>query len=335
MSYRYLFIIGTVLILFAHFSSWQQPYKRVISDSSFLSKRMTPIARSYFTGHKKGLKRKIIQTHRSLGLMHLMTPSGLHLSSLFLLLSPLIKKSGAKSLLSLLFYICLFSFPHLSSLRRMSLYSCLKTNTFIKLNSLHSFLITFTFSFLTGDYWQRPFSFCLSFLFLGAILFARHRKEAFLSFLMIHLLVNLIFEQVFSPLGFIYGLIVTLGSPVIFLGLIIDTLFKISIFSDLWLSFLNLLDSFSGPSIQSPFLLALPFFLFPKKPVIKRLLLLCSLVFAIEETTPVKKRGFINKAPLNYSKKIIQSNRITHYYESGLKCISRLYTDHWSTHCKK
>jgi len=278
MSYRYLFIIGTVLILFAHFSSWQQPYKRVISDSSFLSKRMTPIARSYFTGHKKGLKRKI---------------------------------------------------------RRMSLYSCLKTNTFIKLNSLHSFLITFTFSFLTGDYWQRPFSFCLSFLFLGAILFARHRKEAFLSFLMIHLLVNLIFEQVFSPLGFIYGLIVTLGSPVIFLGLIIDTLFKISIFSDLWLSFLNLLDSFSGPSIQSPFLLALPFFLFPKKPVIKRLLLLCSLVFAIEETTPVKKRGFINKAPLNYSKKIIQSNRITHYYESGLKCISRLYTDHWSTHCKK
>ena len=117
MSYRYIFVIGSALLLFAHFSSRQTTWQlsgqsqnaKLFSDSSLLTKRMTPIARAYFTGDKSKLKRKVIKAHRKLGLMHLMTPSGLHLSSFFLLIKPFAKHHRIKCLLSLLFYLLLMT----------------------------------------------------------------------------------------------------------------------------------------------------------------------------------------------------------------------------------
>ena len=152
---------------------------------------------------------------------------------------------------------------------------------------------------------------------------------------MIHLLVNYFLGQLFSPLGFFYGLFFTLLSPLIFSLHIFDTLFNISIGSNLWLGTLNLANSISGPSLFPPLLLALPFYLFYKKPIVKRIALILVLLISIETANPIIKRGFINKAPLNYSHKVIKKNRITHTYDNGLRCNSRLYTDHWSAHCRK
>lgn len=342
MSYRYIFVVGTVLLLFAHLSSRQSSWHfsrqssttQLFSDSSF-HKRMTPIAKAYFTGDKTHLKRKIIRLHKKLGLMHLMTPSGLHLSSFFLLLKPFAKQHKIKCILSLVFYLLLFPLDSLNSLKRMSLFSFFKVNPIMKINSVQSFTLTFFISFLMGDYGKNALSFSLSLLFLGALLFCKHRKDLFVSLVMVHLLINYLFGQLFSPLGFLYGIFFTLLSPLIFSLLIFDTLFNITVGSNLWLGTLKIANSISGPTIFPPLLIALPFYLFYKRPIVKRVALILVLLISIETANPIIKRGFINKAPLNYSHKVIKKNRIIHTYDNGLRCNSRLYTDHWSTHCRK
>ena len=128
MSYRLLFLIGFALLLFSPNSSlhFNSTYERREEGGANLP--FTPLARAYLTGDKKGLSRKIIKHHKNLNLMHLMTPSGLHLSSLLIMTSPIVRTPVLKSLfLSLLFISC-YPLVGLDSFIRMILFTILRLN---------------------------------------------------------------------------------------------------------------------------------------------------------------------------------------------------------------
>ncbi|MBF0301309.1 MAG: hypothetical protein HQK51_21565, partial [Oligoflexia bacterium] len=55
---------------------------------SFKNKRLVVLGLSYLFGYTKGLNKEIKKNHKKLALNHLFTPSGIHLSSLLLMLVP-------------------------------------------------------------------------------------------------------------------------------------------------------------------------------------------------------------------------------------------------------
>ena len=102
---------------------------------------------------------KTIKTMKDFGLMHLLTPSGLHLSS-FLLLFHWLPRFRLLIIFSLL--ISSFFIEGYMALHRMLIFYSL--NHFLK-NIKLSFLGTFFFSLLTGNYYDSPLSFCFTFIF--------------------------------------------------------------------------------------------------------------------------------------------------------------------------
>ncbi len=143
----------------------------------FESRRIARIYNAISTGNKTGISYKISKRFKKMGIYHLFTPSGIHLSSLLLLLSPILyllrRKSRIYSFfidLCILALVCTLQEMH--SLKRIALLGLILRNAKFKGNrpSLFiSFIATFFIAYIFGSYHQSPLSFIYSFLFLGVI----------------------------------------------------------------------------------------------------------------------------------------------------------------------
>lgn len=143
----------------------------------FESRKVARIYNAISTGNKQGISQGIVKRFKKMGLYHLFTPSGIHLSSLLLLFSPLFsavrRKAFIYSLLidfTLLGTVCLL--PEMHSLKRIALFGFLLRNMRFKSHRLPlfgCFIATFALAALFGSYQASPLSYIYSFLFLGII----------------------------------------------------------------------------------------------------------------------------------------------------------------------
>ncbi len=124
--------------------------------------------------HGKKLK-AFKQTIKDLNLQHLFTPSGIHLSSLLLLLR-FFPKQFSQIIISIILGILIY-FGNLFSFQRNAGIYLLKS--WLQMSTPWSFFIVTFFEFLILD-WRRFQSFSFSFLFLGILITYRNASKLYI-----------------------------------------------------------------------------------------------------------------------------------------------------------
>ena len=157
---------------------------------SFKTRRLARLANSVCTGNKIGLSSTYRKKFKKLGIYHLFTPSGIHLTSLLLFLSPLIhilRRKGRWWSLALDLGLIIITqlMPGFHSLKRVVLLATAIRQLRYKNEPLPlftNFIIAFGVSALIGSYNQSPLSFTYSFLFLGMICSLQNQSKYKLPF---------------------------------------------------------------------------------------------------------------------------------------------------------
>ena len=180
----YIFVHFLLILSFKHTPIINSSKKIKLPSQiskSFHSKKYYKIYRSFITGQKRGIDKKIRKSFQSLQIMHLMTPSGLHFSTILFLLVLLRKKLNSKILLYSELLLCLiiyFFLPGYYSFRRVALLRALfiinKQST--NYNNKIIFSIFLCFDIFWGTYSENPMSFFYSSLFLGIIFLSNHKS---------------------------------------------------------------------------------------------------------------------------------------------------------------
>ncbi|MBT3585274.1 MAG: hypothetical protein HN509_10220 [Halobacteriovoraceae bacterium] len=212
-SFSFLF-----LLLFQLYNTGHRNYRKKKRQPlpPFESVQAAKLLRSYVTGDKSGLTKRFRKEHRNLNLYHLFTPSGLHLSSVFLLASPLFSYTRNRSLLffKVLHALCCglpFFLSGFYSLKRMALYRLARTSLSGKHSSFTVFLLVFLLDFSFGSFKSSPLSWIYSFLFLGIIFSSRQRSATTLALQLFGGQLLIAYFQVSSItyIGFIFGFLST------------------------------------------------------------------------------------------------------------------------------
>lgn len=208
----------------------------------FKNKELANLAFATVTGVKRGLKKDTKLAHQRLHLIHLFTPSGLHFSTLFMLLSPFFiawKKTRKTRWLMPLLALALVPqiFSGFWAMKRVGLLKF--AFLFLKVKQKHLspfsvFLLVFFFDFFFGTYSDSPVSFGLSFLFLGLIFSSLGEGKLIfaLNLFLGQLVASLFFDQPVFIVGFVFGLFMTglftLIYPFIFLAFLLAPWFQSS-----------------------------------------------------------------------------------------------------------
>ena len=197
------------------------------------------LARAFVLGQKKDLDKQQYGVYLELGLVHLFTLSGLHLrffKAPFQLISTLFSRlmimKNSWIILQLAYVVFLLPFWNFSSMRRI-LFFCLTYN-FLKAMQINkspntwAFVTAFLLDFLLGSYLKNPYSFTLSFLFLGILVHGKDKLETTLALLGGYFLINQTLGQDINYFGFAIGQVVTyFFSPIFFFAIINLILTKI------------------------------------------------------------------------------------------------------------
>lgn len=147
-------------------------YKQEIKDS-FKRPENANILFSFLTGDKTGISPHTRKSLKKTNLSYLLSPSGIHLSGLLLLITYLLKKVKIKWIrksIHLTVLSTFFLFPQFDSIRRLSLLRLLFQLKFIskiKVSTELIFILTFSIAFALGHYEKSPVGFIYSFIFLG------------------------------------------------------------------------------------------------------------------------------------------------------------------------
>ncbi|WP_412472029.1 ComEC/Rec2 family competence protein [Halobacteriovorax sp. RT-1-4] len=186
--------------------------------------------RSVLTGQKWGLDKEFRRKLSHLNLLHLMTPSGLHLSSLFLIFYLLRRKYPKVSnfielVLCLGFYFFLpgyYSFRRVALIRSFFILNKMRETNYSKLQIFIFFLVT---DFFFGTYRFSPLSFYLSTLFLALIFSIKEFRlyKMYLLFFLAQLFIAHKFTGIIYPATIVLSplltSIFTLIYPILFLNL--------------------------------------------------------------------------------------------------------------------
>ena len=200
--------------------------KRELMRKGFEDPGRAELLLSYVAGDYKRVPKDIKEAHKILGLNHLFTPSGVHLSAIFLLFFPLLfwlKRTHRPSHLTLgtlLYLLPFFILPssfsaakRISLLRLLSLWKTLCPWDF---PFFYIFLGGFFLDFLLGGFRNSPGSFVYSFLFLGILFSADQIPKLFLPFALLggQIMVSFFQQTPLTPLGFLLGFsLTTLFTP--------------------------------------------------------------------------------------------------------------------------
>lgn len=120
---------------------------------------------SILTGRSAPVSKWIKSQYKSLGLNHLFTPSGFHLSATLLPFMKICRNSTSQIWLLIITGIAIFTLPGLGALKRMVLVKLGQKLTNQKLG----FICALMLDVLFGSFMNSPLGFCYSFLFLGII----------------------------------------------------------------------------------------------------------------------------------------------------------------------
>jgi hypothetical protein len=331
----------TILCLFCLLLTFS-PKREFIFGSEGTEKIFLPnlttnaLINAYFTGKKKGLPKDIKRAHQTLNLQHLMTPSGLHLASFVLVLGLFIKKRTLIFLSLTLLGFLLLPYSGIDSLKRMILFGVLRKNPIKEISLKHSFILTFVLAFITGQYFENPLSFSLSFVFIGALIYTKNRLLTFVALLSIQALLSHWLNKSLDPLGATLGLLLSLVSPLLFPLFGLELLWQKLPFSGLWTNALTFFSSLCVLPLRLPFFSLFPLMIFfPKKKLRIPTTITCFLFFVAPLGSFKKYRGFPNPPPPYYKEKVALKNGTKFLYEDGMRCYSRLKGDQWSHHCYK
>ncbi|MCO4753522.1 MAG: ComEC/Rec2 family competence protein [Bacteriovoracaceae bacterium] len=163
------------------------------------------------TGDKSGVSRALITTMKEFGMMHLLTPSGLHLSSFLILffLFPRVKLFVTVVLLIIFHFTVGFL-----ALKRMLIFYLI--NYWLK-NAKLSFIATFFISLVSENYIESPLSFCFTFIFWGSIIFNDSGKwKLALNMFILQAIVACIFTQKINLAAIIINPLVTIVFSLVF-----------------------------------------------------------------------------------------------------------------------
>jgi hypothetical protein len=174
-----IYLLG-LLYLFIYYNFLHQPfnfrnYKRVSRSYHSVNieeKKTRSLLNAYVFGNKKGLPREVKQLHKDLSLLHLFTPSGLHLTSFLIFFKFIFKRFKHYKTFELLLLLLPFSLESFFSLKRVALYRVLQTKlkfNIYKISTYQYFLLVFIFDFIIGNFSKSPLSYIYSFIFLGII----------------------------------------------------------------------------------------------------------------------------------------------------------------------
>lgn len=128
-------------------------------------KALLGIWESMLTGRSTQVNKDLKRSYRALGLSHIFTPSGFHLSAVLMPVKKLLGSNRYLLLLYILLAIPLYFIPGLAALKRMLLIKCGQQLTGQKTG----FFIAITLDLIWGSFQQAPLSMTYSFLFLGII----------------------------------------------------------------------------------------------------------------------------------------------------------------------
>lgn len=220
--------------------------QQILTDRNFL------IYKKSLTGDKSILPKKIKSAFQRYGLYHLLTPSGLHLSSLFFInILPI----AAQIIILLSIFIIILPMHSYLSLERILIFKTIFniTSSFgLRLNQELILLATIILSVFVGNFQQSPMSFMFSILFWGTILIYKSNKFQMLIFLNVSQhLIGLLLNQPINIISIIVNPIYTFSFVSIFPFFLINQLIGemnllttlINIFIESWLdSLLWILD---------------------------------------------------------------------------------------------
>jgi|GEM_PF-2505482 len=334
MNYR--LIIGITLLLLSLAPTRSFNFLDFKYAPKKLSLRTTPLFNAYFLGNKKFMKRSFIQVHKALNLQHLMTPSGLHLGFFMIILNFFFRNKFMQFLILSFLAPFIYPIPFLDSFKRMYLFAIIRKNPLTQINIKKAFLFTFLIALGFGQFHSNPLSFTLSFLFLGAILCAKKNYQIFLFLFISQYLLSHWFGNSFYPLGAIYGLLISLLSPLIFLFTLAEGIFPIFPFSKIWFFTLSFLAEVKGPPLPFSIWSLMPFiFLFSKEKMRVKSLAF-GIYFMVGQLSPqMRTASFENEPPVNFQKIKRIKNGVKLSYPNGMYCYRRLKVDTWSTHCNR
>ncbi len=222
-----LILFISLILLFCCESKPSLPYKEPIFlihqkervEKYFNNPDLSSVLFSYTVGGQKGVSRSVTTAHKNLYLIHLFTPSGLHLSSLFFFLTPLLTFLKFRSFnyffaVSLLLTLPPFFLDGFWAVKRVSflrlLFLVFKKIP-LKLSLFTLFILAFSLDFMFGTFKDSPLSFTYSFLFLGMIFAGQKWPSIWLPlFLMLGQFLVCFFQQTpFFPLNFFLGFLLT------------------------------------------------------------------------------------------------------------------------------
>jgi len=170
---------------------------------------------SILTGRSVIVSKWIKSQYKSLGLSHLFTPSGFHLSAVLLPFMKIFQSTSSHIFILILSGIGVFMLPGQGALKRMVL---VKLGQKIS-NQKVGFSIALVLDILFGSFTQSPLSFCYSFLFLGIIYSGK--KFLFLWFFLGQCLITFFSGSEITPmilfLSPILNIFFAIALPILFL----------------------------------------------------------------------------------------------------------------------
>jgi hypothetical protein len=323
------------------------PMERTIKLKSFTEARskvatedlgLLKLWESILTGRSAPLPRFMKERYQSLGLNHLFTPSGFHLSAVLL---PFMKLLKTKHHIFVLILIGagLFFLPGLTAMKRM-----LVIKTHQKVLGIHlGFVIALIMDVFFGSFQTSALSFTYSFLFLG-IIYSNLKGLALIIWFFIGQIMLAYFQNSdISPLLLLFSPLLNLG-----FGFIMPLLFVLSF--PLWdwqlhtgiylLRILQrLVDLFSLASFEFPFveihsvtLLLLALILYKKRSLaLITLILISSSLNLDREKSP--GLGANDFTPRGKIKKTIYTDKIVKVYFEDGRCNLKLVRGYWFENC--
>lgn len=368
------FLIGSLLLFFCWDLSLNTPRKgwwelKAQKEShlkaGYNSPALAELVRSYSTGQTRRLPRALRSLHQDLSLMHLLTPSGLHLAIIWKTLTPLLlffctRKKTAQFFLAFITTTLLFVFGHHANLWAMQRVMLFRLCLFAFPRDFHHvlyccFLVSFFLSFVLGNFHSSPLSFALSFLFFGQIIASNGSITKLITGLFVSsALVQVLFLQPFSTWAVLFGILLTPLFSLFFPFMLLDYWF-ISHISDLRLEFihsifLKTLQFFHALShhtlyglIDSSFPFALAFIGLSSKSFLR----LLGLGLLLISTTPIHNlppRAYLQEVQAqNYTRHRLyfrpsQIERTPRGYKTWNKfevCYHRLLLSQYERHCRR
>ena len=225
---RCLFILLLSLALFFCIESkntyhYKEPVflinQKEVVQKYFNNNKLVSVLFAYTIGGQKEVPRSLTTAHKNLYLIHLFTPSGLHLSSLFFFLTPLLSFLKFRSFnyffaASLLLTLPPFFLDGFWAVKRVAFLRLLWLvfkKTPLKLSLFTVFILAFILDFFFGTFKDSPLSFTYSFLFLGLIFAGQKWPSIWLPlFLMLGQFVVCFLQDIpFYPLNFFLGFLLT------------------------------------------------------------------------------------------------------------------------------